>query len=259
MTKREWRWGEGPAEVLLLHGFSGVPSDLRYLGDRLHAAGFAVRAPALPGHGPEAARLGEVRARDWQEAGRAVLREMREANDGPIAVVGFSLGGALAAYLAATSPDDVKSLVLLAPALGLTGSSHLYRQLFRYPLASRLVPRVKKGPPNISPGSLPLDRGATTHLPTSAAVLVDQMIRDAREVVDGVRSPTLVFWGAGDGVVPRTAAEEAARRIGAPLVVLPNSRHHLGLDPDRERLADELLAFLGEAAVPTPLPAAAEG
>src|SRR5690606_35819733 len=111
------------------------------------------------------------------------------------------------------------------------------------PLVSRLVPRVKKGPPNISPGALPLDRGAT-HLPTGAANLVDGMIREARAVVDGVGCPTMVFWGAGDGVVPRAAAEEAARRIGAPLVVLPQSRHHLALDRDRERLGDEILAFL---------------
>jgi len=243
VNDREWRWGEGPADVLLLHGFSGSPSDLRYLGDRLHAAGYGVRAPALPGHGPDAARLGAVRARDWLAAGSEVLRAMREERDGPVAVVGFSLGGALATALAAAHPEDVDALVLLAPALGLHGSARIYRALFRNPLLSALVPRVRKGPPDASPDALPLDRGAT-HLPTRAARLVDEMIRAAREAVDGVGCPTMVFWGAKDGVVPRAAAEEAARRIGAPLVVFPRSRHHLALDRDRERLADEIVAFL---------------
>lgn len=251
MRRREWTWGEGPAEVLLLHGFSGGPSDLRYLGDRLHAAGLSCLAPALPGHGPDAARLGEVRARDWQEAAGERLRALAAARGGPLFVVGYSLGGALASYLAATRPEAVRGLVLLAPALGLTGSSQLYRALFRYPLASRLVSHVKKGPPDVAPGSLPIDRGPT-QLPTRAARFLDRMIRDARGAIDRVRCPSRVYWGAGDRVVPRWAAEEAARRIGVPLEVLPRSAHHLALGPDRERLAEDLLAFFGGAAEAAP-------
>lgn len=251
MTKDEWKWGEEPAEILLLHGFSGGPSDLRYLGDRLHGAGFACLAPALPGHGPDAERLGEVEARDWQEAAGERLRSFASARGGPIFVVGYSLGGALASYLAATQPENVRALVLLAPAFGLTGSSDLYRKLFRLPLASRLVPRVKKGPPDLAPGSLPIDRGPNL-LPTRAARFLDRMIRDAREVVHQVRCPARVYWGAADRVVPRWAAEEAARRLGAPLEVLPNSTHHLALGPDRERLAQGTLAFFRSAVEAAP-------
>lgn len=244
MERSEWKWGEGPAEVLLLHGFSGGPSDLRYLGDHLYAAGFSCLAPALPGHGPDASRLAEVEARDWQEAAARTLRTHREARGGPLIVVGFSLGGALASYLAANQAEDVRALILLAPALRLKGSSHLYRVLFRLPLASKLVGRVKKGPPDIAPGSLPIERGPS-RLPTrAAALLLDRMIEEARGAVERVKCPALVFWGAEDRVVPREAAEEASNRIGAPLVVLPNSAHHLALGPERERLGDEVLAFL---------------
>jgi len=232
--------------VLLLHGFSGGPSDLRYLGDRLVEAGFSPLAPALPGHGTDRARLGDLSAADWQRAAREALLALRRQAGRPIHLVGFSLGGALAAWLAAHHPEDVQSLVLLAPALRLSGSSRIYRTVFRFPLLARLVPAVRKGPPDVSPGSLPVDRGPEL-LPTVAARLLDEMIRAGRQAIGSVRCPTLVAWGAKDSVVPRAAAEEAARGTGGKLVVLPNSRHHLALDADRQRLADEVLDFLRSA------------
>ena len=44
------------AAVLLLHGFTGSPWEVRPLGESLAARGFHVLAPQLPGHGttPEA-------------------------------------------------------------------------------------------------------------------------------------------------------------------------------------------------------------
>src|ERR1022692_4431256 len=35
----------GAASVLLLHGFSGAPAEMRELGDRLHSRGYGVIAP----------------------------------------------------------------------------------------------------------------------------------------------------------------------------------------------------------------------
>jgi len=246
LNATEWRWGKGPHDVLLLHGFSGGPSDLRFLGDRLAEAGFSPLAPALPGHGADRPRLGELSAADWQQAAEEALLSLRRRAGRPIHLVGFSLGGALAAHLAANHAEDVQSLVLLAPALRLSGSSRIYREVFRIPLLSRLVPAVRKGPPDISPAALPVDRGPEL-LPTAAARLLDEVIRAGRAAIGGVRCPTLVAWGARDGVVPRAAAEEAARQTGGRLVVLPNSRHHLALDADRQRLASEMLDFLRSA------------
>ena len=37
--------------ILLIHGYTGSPHDMLYLGKRLHQAGFSVFIPRLPGHG----------------------------------------------------------------------------------------------------------------------------------------------------------------------------------------------------------------
>src|SRR4051812_25853498 len=43
--------GTNGRALLLLHGSGDTPQTLRYLGERLHAAGYTVHAPLLPGHG----------------------------------------------------------------------------------------------------------------------------------------------------------------------------------------------------------------
>src|SRR4051812_19620621 len=43
--------GTRPNALLLLHGSGDTPQTLRYLASRLHADGFTIHAPLLPGHG----------------------------------------------------------------------------------------------------------------------------------------------------------------------------------------------------------------
>ena len=41
----------GRVGVLLIHGFTGSPPEMRLIGEYLHQRGFTVAAPLLPGHG----------------------------------------------------------------------------------------------------------------------------------------------------------------------------------------------------------------
>jgi carboxylesterase len=103
--------------VLLLHGFNDTPQSVSYLAHALHARGWSVRAPLLPGHGRglEAACTG--RAETWLAFARAQYEEM--AARYPVVVLGGqSMGGALATLVAAKHPS-IPALVLLAPYLGM--------------------------------------------------------------------------------------------------------------------------------------------
>jgi esterase/lipase len=57
--------------VLLIHGGGDTPQTLRYLADALHAQGYAVRAPLLPGHGRMVREFCDVDADVWLDAVRA--------------------------------------------------------------------------------------------------------------------------------------------------------------------------------------------
>jgi carboxylesterase len=104
--------------VLLLHGFNDTAQSMAYLGASLHAHGWTVRAPLLPGHGRDLATLAsEARAAAWREEVRREYDTLRGSHD-TVAVVGQSMGGALALLLATERPE-IPALVLLAPYIGM--------------------------------------------------------------------------------------------------------------------------------------------
>lgn len=104
--------------VLLLHGFNDTAQSMAYLGAKLHAHGYTVRAPLLPGHGRDLATMAaESRADRWREAVLAEYDALRREYDS-VTVVGQSMGGALALLLATERPE-IPALVLLAPYIGM--------------------------------------------------------------------------------------------------------------------------------------------
>lgn len=108
-----WRkWGEGPS-LVLLHGGHGTWTHwIRNIP--YYAARYTVWAPDLPGHGesatPRRTDSGEIIAEVIATGLRTVL-----ADEAPLDVVGFSLGGVLATYLAAVAQELTRRLILIDP------------------------------------------------------------------------------------------------------------------------------------------------
>ncbi|WP_411278995.1 alpha/beta hydrolase [Gemmatimonas sp.] len=104
--------------VLLLHGFNDTAQSMAYLGAMLHARGWTVRVPLLPGHGTRLVTMeSESRVTRWREAVLAEYDTLRHDYDS-VMVVGQSMGGALALLLATERPE-LPALVLLAPYIGM--------------------------------------------------------------------------------------------------------------------------------------------
>ena len=104
--------------VLLLHGFNDTAQSMAYLATRLHARGYTVRVPLLPGHGRDLKTMAESsRAARWRETALAEYDALRRDFDS-VMVVGQSMGGALSILLATERPE-MPALVLLAPYVGM--------------------------------------------------------------------------------------------------------------------------------------------
>ena len=104
----------GTRAILLLHGYNDSPSSVDGVARHLHAAGWTVRVPLMPGHGRALDAFDRWTATD-------VLREVRgefaalRARYSTVVVGGLSMGGALSCWLAAEA--DVDGVLLFAPML----------------------------------------------------------------------------------------------------------------------------------------------
>lgn len=193
--------------VLLIHGFTGNPSEMGYLADELFRAGHTVYAPRLPGHGTDRADFMATGAADWIRRARDAYIELY-AEYGRVRVVGHSMGGAIALILAADyAPDRV---ALLAPAVDLSD-----RRAALTPLLGRFLPVIKVG---ATPGPMDSDgERLRLHGEYWSDTLVRQtgelyrVMRAARAAIPRLRSRTLVVSGERDASVPVAASARIAR------------------------------------------------
>jgi carboxymethylenebutenolidase len=113
--------GHGPG-VLLLHGWWGLTPFFKRVCDRLADAGFVAMAPDLYGDGRTASTPDEAEAllasTDPNLVARLVLasattlRSLPITPDGPVGVVGFSMGGSWALWLAARAAGSIAATVV---------------------------------------------------------------------------------------------------------------------------------------------------
>ncbi len=119
------------AGVLLLHGMSDSPFSLRAIGQELNNADAWVVGMRMPGHGTAPSGLKTLK---WQDMAAAVKLAMRHLHKkvpgGPVYIIGYSTGGALAVKYALDTLDDPQlpradKLVLISPAIGVTSAAAL--------------------------------------------------------------------------------------------------------------------------------------
>jgi pimeloyl-ACP methyl ester carboxylesterase len=237
--------------VLLLHG-AGMDHTVWVLQARFLAHhGFSVLAVDLPGHGrSEGPPLASVAAMaDW------VLATVAAAGFARAALVGHSLGAAVALSAAARAPERVARVALLGTALAMPVHPDL---LASAKAGTLLAPELMTfwglgrgaqigGHP--TPG-LWLT-GASRRLiqrglgPVLAADLEACVAwKDGPAAAARIAMPALVLAGAEDRMTPAAKAREAATAIaGAELVVIPAAGHMMMLEaPDAT--VDALARFL---------------
>ncbi len=128
--------------ILLVHGITGVPTEMRPLARYLELQGYRVAVPLLPGHGSGHRTLLATTRHDWLNGVRRAFHELVAACD-QVLLVGLCGGGLLNIFVAAED-RRVAGLVVLSPDVGFSApgpATPWTRMLF--PLARR-VPLLKR-------------------------------------------------------------------------------------------------------------------
>jgi carboxylesterase len=112
----------GRAGVLLIHGLTGTPNEMRLVGKGLHRAGFTVYGMQLAGHCGDEMDLRQTGWRDWYQSVEAAADRLSQSVD-QLFVAGLSMGAVLALKLAAERRDQVAGVGVFGPTFKYDGWS----------------------------------------------------------------------------------------------------------------------------------------
>jgi carboxylesterase len=243
--------GGGPRACLLVHGWIGSPIDFRDLGERLNEHDLTVRIMLLPGHGTSPRELAGMKADDFLRAVTEEFLALKETHE-EVAVVGFSMGGALATLLAAE--QDVDRLVLIAPYYAVT-----YRWFYVLPaeawnsLLAPFVPFVIKSE-KFQRVNRPEARGRIFTYRAASTASVAELVSlgdRARDpaLLGRISCPLLLLHSEGDMAASASASAAAFESFGSgekEYLSFTRSDHHILWDYDGEEAALRIVEFLRE-------------
>ena len=254
---------EGPAHapvVLLLHGFGsslqtwdawgqGLANEYRMV--RLDSAGCGLTGPAEPGDYSDEADV------------QRLLAVVDQLGLPSMTVVGHSMGGRLAWHFAAAHPQRVDKLVLIAPD-GFPDPQAKSDRTYDVPawmgVARYALPRwmIKKGVASAYADPSRLDDATARRYqdmllaPGVRQAVLARMAqtrnRDPLPWLQGLTMPTLLLWGAQDGMIPAENSMDYQRAMPhAQRVVMPDVGH-LPHEEQPQRSLQAVRDFLQRAA-----------
>ena len=236
----------GERAVLLLHGGGDTPQTLRYLADALHARGFGVRAPLLPGHGRTLRDFAAVTSDQWLDAVRDEYRALR-ARYASVGVIGLSMGGALAVQLAAElESGELPALGLVAPYL--TTSAAVRRAARLAPVWGLVSPYVRSADARSIHDEAEAAKSRAYGVFTAAALRALAATADrAAALLPRVTAPTLVVQSRQDNRIAPDACERCFHALGARekrLVWIDGAGHIITVYRGREAVIDALVSWM---------------
>jgi carboxylesterase len=247
--------------ALLIHGLTGTPYEMRYLGERLAAAGVRVRGVRLAGHAGQPEELAAAGYDNWYESVVRGFEELRRFGE-PNVAVGLSAGAVLAARLALDQREDVAGLAMLSSAffLGRMSSALLSVARLLGPLKRRIY--LSSSGSDIHDDAARSIHPSSRLMPLSAPIDLMQLSRLVRPRLLKLTQPALIIHSRLDHTCPyERNVEFLTAQIGSArkrVVELHESYHVITVDMEKERVAAEVLGFVEQFRV-SPQRAAASG
>ncbi len=251
--------GKNGKGVLLVHGLTGAPGEMKFVAKRLVRRGFAVSAPTLAGHGQDEKALLRTTWRDWLDSIRPAYEKLAAEVD-EVFVAGICVGGSLGLMLAADTPKiagaavysiafeydgwNMPRIMRWAPLIQLVANAPLVRDMsfvepYPYGLKDeRLREMVQKAIESVIAGAL--DR-----MPMGSLYEMYRLGRHLERVAPRIQTPTLALHARQDDMChPRNSWRLAAALGGhAEVKLLEDSYHMIHVDRERDQVAEMTAEF----------------
>ena len=240
---------------MLVHGLTGTPTEMRFVGKQLNRMGFTVFAPTLAGHCLDETALLKTTYEDWLESLRLAL-DYFKTRVKSVSAAGICVGGALALYLAHQEKDKIDKVAIYAPALDYDG----WNQPYWSPYARRFKDILIHIPPirnakfqETHPFGVKDDRvrklimenpagleGALPYFPAQS-LYQNYRLNDAlKKALPEIKVPTLLIHAKDDDVSHPRNSYYIQGKLGGPcdLVLLEDCYHMIHVDRERHKVAE---------------------
>lgn len=234
----EFYFPGGEAGVLLIHGFSASPAQMRRLGHVLKDNGFTVLGLRLPGHGTHITDMEQTDWKMWLDAAREGVHRLAKSCT-QIFACGLSMGGALSLILAAEFN--------LSGVIPIAAPMRLFDPLFHCTPFLKLFIRYRD-----HRDKEPDDINIAYHVtPVRKVQELRSIMRAAEKALPRINCPMLVVQGLKDKTVrPASAQIIYDKAVHCPckqILYLENSPHVCVYAPEFDKLSSNIIKFLGKA------------
>lgn len=252
--------GTKGSAVILVHGMTGTPSEMKFVAKRLHKQGFSIYAPTLAGHCRGEQAFVNSTWQQWYNTLEETLRKAQETHD-KVYIAGICVGGALGLYLAYKNPHSVRAVTLYSATLAYDG----WNTPFYFKYASVLVPIGVRMPfiRNIRmsdsyPYGIKSDRirnmvmnnpdkleGALPDFPAKGLYQNYRFTKELKNALSHITTPTLLIHAKEDEVsTPQNSYYIKEHLAGISEVhILENSYHMIHVDQERDRVSELTAEF----------------
>lgn len=232
--------------VLLVHGWTSTPYELRRLGIYLHENGYTVYGLMLRGHGTVPRDLENIGCEEWIADVREGYGKLKQTCE-KVYMGGTSLGANLALILA-KKEKTLAGIILMATP---------YRMrlepiaLFAAKLLVRLKKRYRKKfyPPTFGLSTTITRLISYQTYPVKSVLEAFKLVKQARQNLELVTQPCLLMQSTSDHIVAKNSLENIYQKIGSKIKhkkYIQKAYHTFISDIRNEHVFEDILSFLNE-------------
>jgi carboxylesterase len=239
-TSEPFLFPGGSTGILLIHGFTGTPKEMRSMGKYFSDRGFSVLGVRLAGHATHPDDMLRVHWQDWMssvEDGYHLLRGMTNE----IVISGLSMGGVLTLLFAAQY--KISGLIAMSTPYSLPPDPRM-RFL---PWLRLIMPRVPKGETDWQDPSPQDDHIDYPYYPTKAILELSALVTEMQAALPGITAPALLMHSRKDGGVEYKNMEKIYNHIGSlekEMFTIENSGHVIVRDLEKDRVFEAAEKFI---------------
>lgn len=261
---------KGSSAVLLVHGLTGTPAEMKHFGRVLSRKGLTVACPELAGHCASIEALRATKWKDWyqsvENAFDALHREYEQ-----VFIAGLSMGALLALLVAAKKKTDVAGVILLSSTFFYDGwNVPKLKQKFLLPIVLYTPLKYFVHWEETAPYGIKCERtralvaaildnkDAQTadkigYFKTPATVILEsvRLIKATQKCLSNVTSPALIVHSTEDDMASLENAYYVANNIASKHIetmYVDDTYHVLTLDKRKDDIAKRVVGFCANLA-----------